>query len=562
MPVVNNKLGANNISLANDIGSGVFSDMCAQLDGTSKTTWQSTGVSLKLAYDITLNGGDWNGYNGSGNGGASMAGICGNTNSFIPYDMTYPDWFEIQQGLGSSDMRTGTVFADGHVNTWDSRKGYYCLAYTDRGTNNLKAKLFVLSNTGTDVNNNPDDISLKVTTSVHAITVGMLAACTAVKPFPGPSEEQTYSLLAYRNNSDNGYSYFRFIENDYVAPAISVGTASSSSSYTNAIIPRACYAGVGTTAGYDVSLFMRMKNNSGMQVFAVKRNNNSNINSSTSSNFHLNASNFAAGYNGGICCDIIDGRIYGAYGEVFNATSPTYASNLTFFHGTIAVGNGSGTPTLTPGTAFNLSTSNAVRGVDCDIVVKDDTYNWILVAYAKATDNNIYYHIVRHTRSTSTFSNYTSGTLYNGGDANINQRIYVVSNGYHHISTAASATKQPVGKFTLEFTKASDSTGVLIHGWFNTSTGTLSTTNLDGTSGQSLYTTPTTTAVFFRTDFAGCADRHLGSNQTYTKDGLYQVTPVSATLPGKGVTQLCVTNMWAGVYNSDVDDTYGAWYYK
>lgn len=561
MPAPNRKLGATNISLAEDIGSGVFADMCDQLDGTAKD-FTGVGVSLKSAYDIASNGGGWNGYDGTGALGASMGNICGNSNSFIPYDITYPDWFEIQEGLSGSDLRTNTVFGDGHINSWDSRTGYYCLFFSYRNNSYLGTKLFNLSNTGTDTNNNPDDISLKATQSITSTVVGGLASCTAVSPKDRTSEEQCYSFVAYRNNSASGYDYFGFTDNDYLGPSVTVGTFSNNSSYTNTIIPSACYAGVGTTAGYDVALYMRMKNNSGCQVYAVKRNNNNNINSSTSVNVHSNSSNFAAFYNGGICCDTTDGRFYGAYGESYNATSPTYASNLTFIHGTITVGNGSGTPTLAAGTAFNLSTSNAVRAVNCDIVVKDDTYNWILVAYSKATDNNIYYHIVRHERGTSFFSDYVTGTLYNGGDCNINQRIKIVSHGYHYITTAASGTKQAVGKFTLGFVNASDNSGTVLHGWFNTSTGTLSTASNDGTSGKPLTTSDTTFPYIFRTDFSGNADRHLGLNATYTEDGLYQVNPAEFTLPGKSLTQLCVTNMWVGVYNSDVDDTYGGWYYQ
>lgn len=561
MPAVNKKLGATDISLGKDIGSGVFSDMCNQLDGTYKTGWTTTGVSLRKAFDITANGTGWNGYDGSGLNGASIAAISGFTNSFIPYDITYPAWFSDQAGLGSSDLRNSTTQTDGHINTWDSRTGYYCLVYANRANQYLQAKLLTLTGTAA-LNNNPDSISLKVTQNISSVTTAMVASCTAVSPKDRPSEEASYSFYAYRNGSVSGYSYFGFLQNDYVGPSISAGTQASSTSYTNSIIPSACYAGVGTTAGYDVALFMRLKNNSGLQVFAVKRNNSNAINSSTSVNAHLNASNFGAGYNGGICADTIDGRFYGAYGEVYNSTSPGYSNNLTFFHGSITVGNGSGTPTLSAGTAFNLSTSNAVRAVNCDIVVKDDTYNWILVAYSKATDNNIYYHVVRHTRGTTTFSNFASGTLYNGADCNINQRIKVVSQGYHYITTAASATKQVAGKFTLQFVKASDNSGAILHGWFNTTTGTVTTATDDGTSGQDLTTSETTFPVLFRTDFAGNASRHIGLNATYTKDGLYQVDPVSFDYPGKGNTQLCVTNMFAGVFNGDVDDTYGAWYYQ
>ena len=561
MPVPNRKLGATNISLAEDIGSGVFSDMSKQLDGIAKNL-TGVGVSLKAAYDISLNGAGWNGYDGTGANGASMGNICGNSNSFIPYDITYPGFFEIEQGLSGSDLRNNTIFGDGHVNSWDSRKGYYCLFFSDRDTTYLGTKLFNLSNTGTDLNNNPDDIDLRVTQSITTTAVGGLAACTAVSPKNRPSEEQCYSFVVYRNNNVSGYDYFAFTDNDYLGPAATVGTFSNNTSYTNCILPSACYGGVGTTAGYDVALYMRLKNNSGCQVYAVKRNNNNNVNSSTSVSVHSNASNFSAFYNGGICCDTTDGRFYGAYGEVFNATSPTYASNLTFIHGTITPGNGSGTPTLGAGTAFNLSTSNAVRAVNCDIIIKDDTYNWILVAYSKATDNNIYYHVVRHTRGTNTFSNFASGTLYNGGDCNINQRIKIVSHGYHYITTEASGTKQVVGKFTLGFVRATGSFGFLVHGWFNTTTGTLSTATDDGTAGTKYTGTDTAFPYLFRTDFSGNADRHLGINATYTEDGLYQVNPAEFTLPGKSLTQLCVTNMFAGVYISDVDDIYGAWYYQ
>ena len=137
MPAVNKKLGAANISLGKDIGSGVFSDMCNQLDGTFKSGWTTTGVSLKKAYDIAANGTNWNGYNGTGLSGASIAAICGNTNSFIPYDITYPNWFSDQASLGSSDLRNNTVFLDGHINTWDSRTEYYCLVYANRNNQYL-----------------------------------------------------------------------------------------------------------------------------------------------------------------------------------------------------------------------------------------------------------------------------------------------------------------------------------------------------------------------------------------------------------------------------------------
>ena len=554
MPVPNKKLGATNISLAKDIGSGIFSDMCNQLDGTYKTGWTSTGVSLRKAFDLAFDGYEWNGYDGDGLGGSSIAGLCGFVNSFVPYDIGYPKWSSIQQSLASSDLRTSTVQTDGHINTWDSRTGYYCLVYANRANQYLQAKLFTLTGTST-LPNNPSTITLEVTQNISSVTTAMLASCTAVSPRTRPSEETgAYSFYAYRNGSVSGYSYFGFLQNDYLGPSITAGTQASSTSYTNCIIPSACYAGVGATAGYDVALFMRFKNNSGLQVFAVKRNNSSAIQSSTSTNNHSSTSNFATGYNGGICCDSVNGIYYGAYGESYNASG--YANNLAFFAGTVGVGNGAGTPTLSAYTTFNLATAGGYRAVNCDIVVKDGSYNYILVAYSDFSTNNILYYVVRHTRGTSTFSTITSGTLYNGGDCNINQRIRVVSQGYNGITTSATATKQNVGKFTIQFIKASDNSGAILHGWFNSTAGTLSTSNLDGTLGQDLATNETTFPVLFRTDFAGNS-----STNNYSETGLYQVDPVSFDYPGKGNTQLCVTNMFAGVFNTNSDDTYGRWNY-
>lgn len=586
MPVPNAQYN-DNISLAKDIAGGIYSDWSSQLQGNS-IGWEGVGnVSLYQTYTSRAigKGAGWNGSLNPTSSNYSIGAICGAYNG-IPYMIGYPDYtsvVETNSGWSEYTWNNSTVLYNGFVMSGDADYNVAYYGYIGETTgagwelgsaNNLVATGIAI-NGAFSAANYPDSIkasggnvgglsNLSCYGTIHAVDVAMLAACSATDPIEDRTSEDLYGFVAYRNQNDSGYPYFRFAQFDFVAPSFAATTTTNRyTTYTNSIIPDACYAGY-DSSGYDVCLFLMLKNNSGCQLVGVKRNNSYTVASNTQINIHNSTSNFAAGYNGGVCSDAFGGYWYAAYGETFNATYST-ADNLKFISGSITQNTSTTAPTLTKYSDTTLVSSARARAVTCELIAKDTTYNWILVAYSENSGNNIYYRVMRHTLGGGTTVQ-SSGTLISGSGGtavNVNQRIRIAPHGMRDVDYSGG-DRALTAFFSLSFINNDSATaleGYNANYYYDCDNGVMyQATGETAGKGQTLGVGDY--ALLSKTNILANWDPDATGNDGNFDKSVYRYKVLNASYRGYGAGTMLYTNIAWGADLDALQDYLCVWYYQ
>jgi hypothetical protein len=585
MPVPNSQYN-DNISLTKDIAGGIYSDWSEQLQGNS-IGWEGVGnISLSQSYTTRTigKGAIWNGSVNPTSSNYSIGAVTGKYNG-IPYMIGYPDWdqqnyYSANYGWNEYTWNLNTTFYNGFVMSGDAANNNAYYGYIGYSTNTgltigsgLAATGLRISGTAT-ANNYPNNLGVSTSIgtslqnpgtygSMHNVTVAMMAACSANDPLQDRSKEDLYGFAAYRNTNDSGYAYFRFAQFDFIAPAFAATTTTNRyTTYTNSIIPDACYAGY-DSAGYDVCLFLMMKNNSGCQLVGVKRNNSYTVASNTQLNIHNSTSNFATGYNGGVCSDAFGGYWYAAYGEVYNATYVT-SDNVKFISGSITQNTSTTAPSLTKYSDTTLVSSARARAVTCELIAKDVTYNWILVAYSENSGNNIYYRVMRHTKGGGTIVQ-SSGTLISGSGStpvNVNQRIRIAPHGMKDVDYGGG-DRALTAFFSLSFINQSSATGLegyTANYYYDCDNGLLYQASGE-TAGRGETLGCYNYALLSKTNILANWDPDATGNDGNFDKAVYRYTSLNSNYRGYGAGTMLYTNLVWGINNDDPNEYLATWYY-
>jgi len=585
MPVPNAQYNEN-ISLTKDIAGGIYSDWSIQLQGNSRG-WENVGnVSLSQSY-TTRNIGKGAAWNGSINPTASnysIGAVCGAYNG-TPYMIGYPQFTQV--GYSSADYEyseytwdTNTTLFNGFVLSGDANYNHAYYAYIGETTGVGLTIGSGLASTGMLVTgafsaaNYPDTLfvgqnngsipNTSVYGTVHNTAVAMLAACAANDPLEDRTSEDLYGFVAYRNASDSGYVWYRFVQYDFVSPAFAATTTTNRyTTYTNAIVPDACYAGF-DSSGYDVCLFLKMKNNVGCQLVGAKRNNSYTVASVSDINIHNSTSNFAVGYNGGVCCDAFRGNWYAAYGETYNATYAT-ADNLKFISGSISQNTTTTAPTLTKYSDQTLVSSARARAVTCELIAKDNTYNWVLVAYSENSGNNIYYRVMRCAPGGAS-SVFSSGTLISGSGAtpvNVNQRIRITPHGMRDCDYPGG-DRNLTAFFSLSFINNSSTTGLegyTANYYFDCDQGVMYQASAE-TAGRGESLNLWDYALLSKSNILANWDNDASGNDGNFDKPVYRYKILNGSYRGFGAGTMYYTNVGWGLNTGDPNERLSVWCYQ